>query len=487
MHLRKIQFILLVISVSLASCKVQKQDQADYIPTEIAIGNKKTVTDITEDDIRTHISILASDSMRGRKSASPDEALAAEYIKEKFESLGLKSFNNNYYQAFPVTSRKTFNNCELYFDDFKGEYPSDFRSMIMFDSITVTGEVVFAGYGNESDYNNLNVKGKWVLLLEADNSILYEMKATAKANGALGVLAVGKDGTSGNERYVLASDSVPLIRISHNLSNRLFAYSDLTVQEILEKAKTGNMQNINISIPVTATIASETRVISSSQNVVSYLETNEPEQGNGYIVIGAHYDHIGVQTRSDSLYIFNGADDNASGTAGLLEIAEKLCSDNNLKYNFLFAAFGSEELGLIGSNYFVKNSPVPLDKIKLMVNLDMIGRMDSVNHVYINTVKPDEKLNNVVDKIKKYHPDINTVFSFEDFMSGSDHTSFYTKKIPVLFFLTGIHNDYHKTSDTIEAINFKGEKLVLDFIYDLVISPEMDDCIRSFTSSDVNP
>jgi Zn-dependent M28 family amino/carboxypeptidase len=170
-----------------------------------------------------------------------------------------------------------------------------------------------------------------------------------------------------------------------------------------------------------------------------------------------------------------------------LEIAEKLCAEKNLKYNIIFTTFGAEEMGLWGSRYFCNNPPVPLEQIKFMFNMDMIGRMDAEKQVYINTGKPNEKLNAVVDAIKKSHPGINTVPSFESYTSGSDHTSFYNKKIPVLFFITGLHDDYHKPTDTVEKINYEGEKSILDFVYDLVISPEIDDFIRSFTSSGVNP
>jgi len=342
MTLKKNLFVIFAISLLLVSCKVRKQSFPDITRSEIETVKYRTVTDITESDVRLHVGVLASDSMQGRMSASPYEALAAKYIKERFESLGLKAFNGNYIQTFPMTLRRYFNN-----------------------------------------------------------------SATQAA---------------------------------------------------------------------------------TSQNVVAYLEVNDYEHENEYIVIGAHYDHIGTRMADDStLLINNGADDNASGVAGLLEIAEKLCSAKELKYNILFAAFGAEELGLIGSNFFCNNPPIPLEKIKFMVNLDMIGRMDSINSAYINTIEPNDKLKAVIDKVKVSHPDINPVMSFKYYMRGSDHSSFYEKQIPVMFFTTGLHNDYHTPADTIGSINYTGEKLLLDFVYDIVISPAMDDCIRSLTSSDTSP
>ena len=486
MTLKKNPWVILAISLLLVSCKVRKQDSPDIPRLEIETVKYSTATDITEGDIRLHIGVLASDSMQGRGSATSYEALAAEYIKERFESLGLKAFNGNYFQAVPITSRKYFSDCELYFDGYKGDYPSDFRSMIMFDSLTVAGEVVFAGYGNDSDYGNLPVKNKWVMVLENSNSILYERKATAKNNGALGLLVIGIDGTPGGERYVLPADSVPMIKVSRKLSDRLLAHAGTSVREVSEKTKTGEIKSIDIPVVVNATIKSATQAI-SSQNVVAYLEASDSGQENGYIVIGAHYDHIGTRRVNDStLLINNGADDNASGTAGVLEIAEKLCSVKGLKYNILFAAFGAEELGLIGSRFFCNNPPVPLEKVKLMINMDMIGRMDSINRAFINTVESNENLNAVINKVKDSHPDVNAVISLEK-LANTDHFPFFDKKIPVIGFTTGLHNDYHKPTDTIGSINYTGEKLLLDFIYDIVISPAMDDCIRSLTSSGSNP
>jgi len=486
MTFKKFFFLILAVSLSLVSCKVKKQNAVELTTPEIGTTNHVTSSDITEDDIHWHISVLASDSLRGRKAGTVDEAHAAEYIKNKFKSLGLKAFNENYFQKFPVSSRRYFNNCELYFGDFKGEYPEDFRSMIMFDSLTVAGNVVFAGYGNNADFANLDMKGKWVMVLEGENSILYETKATVKANGALGLLAVGIDGTTGNERYVLSSDSVPLIRISYKLADSLLAHAGTNVQEVISKAKQAENQNINIPVLLTATIKSKTQG-PESQNVVSLLETNNPEYKNSYIVIGAHYDHLGTIMHGDTMLINHGADDNASGTAGVLEIAEKLSSGKPLKYNVIFVAFGAEEVGLIGSQYFCNHPPVPIENIKLMVNMDMIGRMDSVNDLYINTIEPNEKLNAVVDLIKKTHPGINAIISPDAHYRSTDHYSFYNKHVPVISFITGLHKDYHTPRDTVGAINFKGEKRILDFIYDFVISPATDDCIRSFTSSSVKP
>ena len=445
---KKVFFVLLAASLTLVSCKVRKQNVADIALLKAGIVRHTTTADITEDDIRWHISVLASDSMQGRMTGTPCEALAAEYIKEKFKSLELKAFEDDYLQPVPVYFRRYFNNCEFRFADSTGDYPMDFRPMIMFDSLTVTGEMVFAGYGFDDDYENLDVKGKWVMIEdENNNSISYDRKATAKSKGASGVLLIGKDGTTGDGRYVLPADSIPMIKISRDFADRLLAQAG------------------TVSVTVKS---SAHRVM--SQNVVACLEASDSKDENEYIVIGAHYDHIGTITVGDDVLINTGADDNASGVAGLLEIAEKLCAGNKLKYSIIFAAFGAEEMGLVGSRFFCNNPPVPLEKIKFMINLDMIGRMDSDNHVYMNTVKSNDRFNPLPDEIKDSHPNINAVVSFEDYMQGSDHSSFFTKNIPVISFTTGMHNDYHTPDDTVDSIRFGGEKRLLDFVYDLLLN-----------------
>jgi len=459
MTLKNILLALLAVSLLSVSCKVKKKDFAEF-----------TTSDITANDIYRHIAMLTSDSMQGRMAGTPYEALAAEYIKEKFKSLGLKAFNGNYLQTVPMFTRSYFDNCELYFDGYKGNYPADFRPMIMFDSLTAAGEIVFAGYGNDSDYGSLDVKGKWVMVLENAASFLYDKKATAKKHGAVGLIVIGIDGTTGDERYALPADSTPMLKISKNFSDRLLAHAGTTVSEVSAKLKAGENQYFSIPVVVHATIKSTKQQV-ASHNAVAYLETNDSKSEDGYIVVGAHYDHLGTRPVHDSLQIFRGADDNASGVAGILEIAKKLRTAKKLKYNVIFAAFGAEELGLIGSRYFCNNPPVPCEKIKLMINMDMMGRADSVNHSYINTVRPNANIDAVLDKIKKSHPGITPAMK-SDSLKNTDYAPFYERKIPVISFTTGLHSAYHTPADTLGAINCKGEKLFLDYIYDFLLKEE---------------
>ena len=203
-------------------------------------------------------------------------------------------------------------------------------------------------------------------------------------------------------------------------------------------------------------------------NVVGYLDNNAPQT----IVIGAHYDHLGLGHDHNSLdanpegKIHNGADDNASGTAGVIELANYFAGNNKIESsNFLFICFSGEELGLVGSKKYCENPDVDLKTINYMINMDMIGRLnDSTHKLLIYGVGTSPTWVPLIEKIK-------SPFSIKQDSSGigpSDQTSFYLKDIPVLHFFTGQHSNYHKPSDDVELINSKGEAQVLDYIISLV-------------------
>jgi hypothetical protein len=200
----------------------------------------------------------------------------------------------------------------------------------------------------------------------------------------------------------------------------------------------------------------------TARNVVGYLDNGARKT----IVIGAHYDHLGDGTQGGSLSpgsvgeTHNGADDNASGTAGVIELARHLTSNAvKERYNFLFLAFSGEELGLIGSKHFVEHPTIPLETIAFMVNMDMIGRYDPNKGLTVGGWGTSTWWGNLLPDILKaeninYKPDSSGI-------GASDHTSFYTKKIPVLFFFTGGHGDYHKPIDDADKINSEGISKVL--------------------------
>jgi len=208
-------------------------------------------------------------------------------------------------------------------------------------------------------------------------------------------------------------------------------------------------------------------------NVVGVIEGNDPVLKNEYLVLGAHYDHLGLggpSSKSDKRgVVYHGADDNASGTAALLEIAEKLASKKEaLKRSIIFIAFGAEEQGLLGSKYFVQNPLVPISDIKLMINMDMVGRLNAKKHVYMGgagTFPDGVNFMTTLGKSLGFNPIVHA-----GGVGGSDHVSFYKAGISVLGIHTGGHPQYHTPEDTLDLINLEGEKQVCEYIFQTLLN-----------------
>jgi len=194
------------------------------------------------------------------------------------------------------------------------------------------------------------------------------------------------------------------------------------------------------------------------------------------VILGAHFDHLGYGEDGNSMLrtgehlIHNGADDNASGTAGLIELARKLKSSRAKNNNYLFIAFSGEELGLFGSKYFTENPTIDLNVVDYMINMDMIGRLnDSSNTVTIGGYGTSPTWGEIFSASSLQRNKSLFIFKYDSSGTGpSDHTSFYRKDIPVLFYFTGLHTDYHKPTDDADKINYKGEQMIIQHIYKLI-------------------
>lgn len=201
----------------------------------------------------------------------------------------------------------------------------------------------------------------------------------------------------------------------------------------------------------------------TGKNVIGFIDNKSINT----IVVGAHYDHLGFGGegslyRSDSLKIHNGADDNASGVSLMLDLAAKLKNSNN--NNYLFIAFSGEELGLLGSNFFVKNPTIDIKSINYMINMDMVGRLNNENTLAVYGLGTSPIFKQTIKSNNKNFKIIEN----ESGVGPSDHTSFYLNDIPVLHFFTGQHSDYHKPSDDSELLNYEGINLISDFIYSII-------------------
>ena len=207
----------------------------------------------------------------------------------------------------------------------------------------------------------------------------------------------------------------------------------------------------------------------TGRNVLGFIDNNASQT----VVIGAHYDHLGYGgegslDRSEEKAIHNGADDNASGVAVMLNLAGKL-KETNTSNNYLFMAFSGEEMGLLGSNYFAKNATIPTDSINYMFNMDMVGRLKADSTLAVYGVGTSPYFKQVISSSNKGFKIIEN----ESGVGPSDHTSFYLVDIPVLHFFTGQHEDYHKPGDDSEKLNYDGMNMISEYIFDIIT--DLDD------------
>jgi hypothetical protein len=463
--------------------------------------------EITANEIKEHISYLASDELEGRMTGTEALYKAAEYLKSEFEQYGLKPlFGNSYFQEFSFIQKLelgTNNSFEVFYDN--GNYiesyemilNGDYIPLSFSDNLSLEGQLIFAGYGisaaelNYDDYANLNVKDKIVIVFrnhpdvksphskfEQYASLRY--KATnARDKGAKGIIFINTSDKKDDELMSLKYDNagkvkdIAAIQIRRNMIDAILKFYNKnlnTLQSVIDSTKAPNSFLLTNHQSKLSTEIIEVK--GTSVNVGAYIEPENIKYKDDYLVIGAHFDHLGWGEQN-SLYvgepmIHNGADDNASGTTGLLELAEKFSSiKNQINRKVVFIAFSGEELGLLGSSYVVNNFPLPIENANAMINMDMIGRLNDKKDLIVYGTGTSSNWKSILDDKNEY--DFNLTFNDEGF-GPSDHSSFYGKKVPVLFFFTGTHSDYHKPSDDVDKINADGQEKVLKYIYDVALS-----------------
>jgi aminopeptidase YwaD len=457
--------------------------------------------EITTADLQKQIGFLASDSLKGRKPGTPEDAVTAAYIRDCFKKAGLKLMFDNGFQKFEIVADvKAGTNNSVAFGDFKAQQGVDFTPISFSASATLTAPAVFAGYGFDldmdslkwNDYKGIDVKGKWAVILRGDpepdkaNSAFlpYEQERgkvlTAKDKGAVGVLLVtpsdiDKTDVIMHMQYDKSpSDAgIPVFSITRALADKLLSSMNYTIASLETELK-GNHKPVSIYLePIVTATADVVKTRVTAQNVVGILEGTDPILKNEYVIIGGHFDHLGMggegsgSRAPDVPAIHNGADDNASGTAGVIELAQKLSANRSkLKRSVVFVAFTGEEMGLLGSKEFVSKPPIDLKKVNAMINLDMIGRLNPETRlIIIGGTGTSAESDSILKKLE-----VGRSFKATHSADGygaSDHSSFYSENIPVFFFFTGVHDDYHTPTDDADKINYTGEVAVLDMAYDL--------------------
>lgn len=477
--------------------------------------------EITSNEIKEHINFLASDELKGRLTGSNEIKIAGEYIKNEFESYGLRPvFGNSFFQEFKFISgiKTTENNSISFSINNKKQnliLNQDFVTAPFSGKVNIDGKVVFAGYGissakiNYDDYLNLDVKGKIVIVFRGNpesgkpkskfdefSSIRYKT-SVARDKGAFAIIFLnGYFPADENDAFIpIIYDMAPglkdigAVQVKRKIIEDIFQSFNINLSDIQKKinetTKPNSFELNNLNIRISTEII---EVEKTCRNVSGMIEGKDSDLKNEYVVIGAHYDHLGMGEIS-SLYrgtekiVHNGADDNASGTSGVLELAEKFASLNRgTKRSIIFITFSGEEYGLLGSNYFVNNLPVPANQIVAMFNMDMIGRMDTANSMIVYGTGTSPIWKDILKKENEFN--FHLTFNDEGF-GPSDQSSFYGKNIPVLFFFTGTHSDYHRPSDDAEKINSVGEEKILKYIFsianDVVESTPKPEFVKSQT------
>ena len=499
--MRKIlkKFLILLSGLALITCKgaIESAKEGSNYP----IIN--TSPEITEEDVLRQIKYLASDELGGRRSGTPNGVKAAEYVASEFRRIGLTPIdkNSDYLQpfVFSAEAKQGKNNSFSAIIDGKQiefKHEDDFRPLPLSSNDETKGELVFAGYGislkdsSYDDYAGIDATDKIVIVLRYSHdfgdiaskykgyvSLSYKMK-NARKHGAAGIILITP--LKENEidelikfNYLRYSDiGFKVITMKRTAVNRLIAPLNKTITELgneLDESGVPMSQNIP---GVTVTIESDIVPIpKNSFNVMAFLEGSDPELKDDYIIIGAHYDHLGIGGQGSLApdeygTVHNGADDNASGTAGMLELAEYFSANRKkLRHSILFQAYGAEESGLLGSNHYVNNPLMPLENAIAMLNLDMIGR-DTDTLVVINGISAFPFWEAILEKANL---SVGLKIDRTKLSGGrSDHFSFRNKGVPSTFFFTGTHSDYHRPSDDWEKINLEGEVRIINLVRNLV-------------------
>jgi len=420
--------------------------------------------------LQAHVKYLSSDELEGRLTGTEGERKAHEYIAAQWKKAGISpAGSKGYLQPFEFTYRiVSADNKQLILENFFDEEPKvlandDYYPISGSGNGSVSAECVKVGFGiyapelNYNDYaGHVDLEGKIFVIDVSDPDAgnvhskfaefgIQKRIAKAKELGAVAVIFINPSG-KGDEP-------------SETVSTKVSAH-DIPVVFVKDASL---FKNDGFKVTLVVSLVREMR---TGNNVLGFINNQAPYT----VVIGAHYDHLGYG-EENSLHkgeraIHNGADDNASGTAVMIELAKFLKKSKLKKFNYLFIGFSGEELGLLGSGYFTKSNLFSNYQVNYMLNMDMVGRLDSTNRtIIINGAGTSPFWNSTLSSIQAGKLNVKTT---ESGIGPSDHTSFYLKDIPVLHFFTGTHTDYHKPSDDWEKVNVQGMVDVADYMIALI-------------------
>jgi aminopeptidase YwaD len=421
----------------------------------------------TIDRLKTHIQYLADDKLEGRRAGSNGEKLAMDYIAGQFTSAGLQpKGTDGFFQAFDINEGKQINKATSFsINNTQLVAGKDFFPFTYSSNQTIEATPAIAVQEPDMpwfyDLKETLEENKNNPHFDLGNYI-YTNSKKARSKGASAVIVYNSsaidDKLAFNGKDKLEKLDFPVVYISKETAQKYFK----------DEAAT-------LTLKFTTDIGEKKR---AGHNVVGYIDNGAATTA----VFGAHFDHLGYGEDGNSMIrnsseksIHNGADDNASGTAALIELARMLKSSKAKNNNYLFIAFSGEELGLFGSKYFVENPTIDLKAVSYMINMDMVGRLNDSTKVLtvggIGTSPVWGELFPAIPVVETKKSKQPFIFKYDSSGTGpSDHTSFYRKDIPVLFYFTGLHTDYHKPSDDADKINYNGELAIIQNIYGVVES-----------------
>lgn len=404
--------------------------------------------------IKSDVEILASDSLLGREAGTKGEVMAMNYLAQSFQKMKLKPImkDNTYFQEFEFIAGATYQNgTSMLVGDQVLKLDKDFYPLSFSASKSVKAELIDMGFGLETERPKTNdysgkedIKGK-IFLMElsvpggASNYEDYAEKADLKQK----IKTAAKHGAGG---IVVVNNDQHLRDPAQKISLREIT-ADIPVVFVEGEAGRTIKQNIGKEVELNVRIR---KIRKEAYNVAGLIDNDAPYT----VVLGAHYDHLGMGGPSSRYVgppeVHNGADDNASGVAMVLELARKLKLKESKNLNFLIIAFSAEEHGLVGSSHFVKSNAYNTDKITAMLNFDMVGRMED-DKLHISGTGTSPAWDDLTRQSNVHDFNIKTSKSGT---GGSDQMNFYLDSIPVLFYFTGIHDDYHKPSDDADKLNY---------------------------------
>ncbi len=443
---------------------------------------------ITSDKVHKHIEFLASDDLRGRDTPSPGLEEAAEYLSTEFENFNLTPAGNDntFFQRFPYTRTAMLSEQRLLaYENLSVAHELEFGRdyyIIPGQQIADATEAIFGGSVTQMTEGIASeIQGKTLILATNGNPMVESGEAllsafqTAMQGGASAIVFLLDETNTSDSILSLASGiegaglatPIPIVGLSAHKSQELFEVAGLNLSSLIESPP---QNTVSLNETVMTVIAPFKISEHTPPNVIAIIRGDDPVLRNEYIVYSAHFDHVGIgipSTSGDSIY--NGADDDASGTSVLLEVARAFAT---MKVpparSVIFLAVSGEEKGLLGSKFFSENPTVPIDDIIMNINLDMVGR----NHpdTVVAVGRQYTNLGLLTDRILQEHPELGLT-AIEDpkpeekAFFRSDHLNFVNKDIPAIFFTTWLHDDYHKPSDETHLIDSEKTSRIAKMVF----------------------